>query len=191
MEGKTTIYSKNMDVSEKTNSYIMGKINKIGRFLPDVDDIRIDLDSLKSARNSADRFVSQITIRGKGYILRTEERAEDLYSSFDLALDKMIRQIERFKGKRSRVRGDGTSVADTMPIEHDHSISLEPEENEPVIARRKKFNMAPMDENEAIEQMQLLDHEDFFIFYNANTSSVNVIYKRHDGTFGLIEPEIS
>jgi putative sigma-54 modulation protein len=67
---------------------VIKKINKIERFLSDIDDIRIDLAYLKSARNAADRYVAQITIRGKGYILRTEERAEDIFAAFDISLDK-------------------------------------------------------------------------------------------------------
>ncbi len=190
MEPKTTIYGKNMTVSERVNEYVMKKISKIGRYLSDIDDIRVDLGYLKSARSAADRYVSQITIHGKGYILRTEERAEDVSAAFDLSLDKMTRQIERFKGKRSKGRGDGTSAAEVAGEEPVLEENAEPEEK-PVIARRKKFHMVPMDEAEAIEQMQLLDHEDFFIFYNAATSDVNVIYKRHDGTYGLIETDIA
>ncbi len=189
MDTKTAIFGKNMEVSDRVNDYAMKKISKVGRFLPDIDDIRIDLAYLKSARNAADRYVAQITIRGKGYILRTEERAEDIFAAFDISLDKMVRQIERYKGKRNRGRGDGVPASGVAP--ETESGQLEATEEMPVIARRKKFQMVPMDELEAIEQMQLLGHEEFFIFYNAATSSVNVLYKRKDGTYGLIESEIA
>ena len=89
---------------------------------------------MKNARNAADRYSAQITIRGKGYILRTEEKADDLSAAFDAAMDKMSRQIERFKGKRARGRGDGTAVRETIPAEMDHSIDLEKEEA-PIITR--------------------------------------------------------
>lgn len=188
MEINVEIVGKNMEVSTNVNNYITRKIEKVERYLNDIDDIRIDVAYLKNARNAADRYVAQITIRGKGYILRTEERADDLFTAFDTALDKMTRQIERLKGKRSHGRGDGLTAADVTPHQGE---AVEEEEKEPIIARRKKFQLLPMDENEAIEQMQLLGHENFFVFYNAHTASVNVLYKRYDGTFGLIETDIA
>jgi putative sigma-54 modulation protein len=97
----------------------------------------------------------------------------------------MQRQIERFKGKRNRGRGDGISVS---------NISSEPaptdDQIKSLIVRRKSFTLIPMDENEAIEQMALIAHEDFFIFFNVNTNLINVLYKRRDGNFGLIEPKL-
>lgn len=188
METKAVIFAKNMEVSDRVEEYINKKIVKVGKFLPDVDDIKIDIAYIKSARNAADRYVAQITIRGKGYILRTEERADDIFSAFDNSLEKMLRQIERFKGKRGRGRNEKiTSLTGEGTIE----AETEAEEEIPVIARRKKFLMVPMNEMEAMEQMQLLGHEEFFIFYNGETSSVNVLYKRHDGTYGLIDSEIA
>jgi putative sigma-54 modulation protein len=188
MDAKPVIFGKNMEVSDRVNDYVIKKTSKIGRFLTDIDDVRIDLAYLKSARNAADRYVAQITIRGKGYILRTEERAEDIFAAFDISLDKMVRQIERFKGKRNRGRGDGTPASEAVPQAEIGEVETE---EQPIIARRKKFQMIPMDEMEALEQMQLLGHEEFFIFYNVSTASVNVLYKRNDGTYGLIESEIA
>jgi putative sigma-54 modulation protein len=96
----------------------------------------------------------------------------------------MQRQIERFKGKRARGRGDGISASEVV------AIPIEEEEIPNAIVRRKSFTLVPMDEAEAIEQMALLDHEDFFIFYNVNSGSINVLYRRRDGDLGLIEPKI-
>jgi putative sigma-54 modulation protein len=101
----------------------------------------------------------------------------------------MQRRIERYKGKRYRGRGDGRPAVAlvTPPFEEDEE---EEEEAGPVIARRKRFMILPMDELEAIEQMSLLGHENFFIFFNADTNNVNVLYRRRDGSYGLIEPEV-
>jgi hypothetical protein len=88
--------------------------------------------------------------------------------------------------RRDRGRGDGTSVSDATS----EPIEVEQQTAGPVIARRKSFTLVPMDEEEALEQMVLLGHELFFIFYNVNTNSVNVLYQRRDGTYGLIEPKI-
>ncbi len=132
-------------------------------------------------------------MRGKKFILRAEERGEDIFAAFDMALDKLQRQIERYKGKlqRSRNRGDGKSLGTVIAEEAEaEETELETEAEGPVIARRKKFTLTPMDEFEAIEHMQLLGHEDFFVFFNFTSDSVNVIYRRRDGTYGLIEPEL-
>ena len=98
----------------------------------------------------------------------------------------MQRRIERFKGKHYRGRGDGKSAAEVtetaVPEEESGELG-------PVIARRKHFPILPMNELEAIEQMLLLGHENFFIFFNPNTNAINVLYRRRDGTYGLIEPE--
>ena len=181
------IYGRNMDITEPIEEYVDKKVSKLDKFLSNIDQARVDLAYAKSARSAADRHVAQITITGKGYILRAEERADDIFAAFDAALSKMQRRIERYKGKRFRGRGDRQSITDfaTMPE------SAVEEDELPIIARRKKFFITPMDELEAIEQMTLLGHEDFFVFFNANTNAINVLYKRRDGTYGLIEPEIS
>lgn len=188
MSVQVDIFAKNVEISERINEYVTDKANKLDRFLPDIDEVRVDLNVLKSARSAADRQVAQITIRGKrGYILRTEERTEDLYTSFDRALDKMQRQIERYKGKRGRNRGDGLSAAEVASV-------VQPVVEKPAaqtdIIRRKRFKLIPMDEFEALEQMKLLSHEDFFVFCNVKTRAANVLYRRRDGSYGLIETEI-
>lgn len=187
MELKVDVFSRNMEVTERINDYVTKKVSKLDRFLNGIEEARVDLAYAKAARSAADRQVAQITIRGKGFILRTEERADDIFAAIDASLDKMQRQIERFKGKRNRGRGDGTSIADMAPNE---PAEREEGEEEVVIARRKRFTLVPMDELEAIEQMTLLGHENFFVFYNANSQAINVLYRRRDGTYGLIEPEI-
>jgi len=184
------IFAKNMEVTERISEYVNKKVSKLDRYLTSIDETRVDLAYLKSARSASDRQVAQITIRGKGFILRSEERADDLFAAIDAAVDKIQRQIRRFKGKRNRGRGDGMNTKE-MATQAEIAMEAEAEfEEEPVIARRKQFTLIPMDENEAIEQMKLLGHEDFFVFYNANTSTINVLYRRRDGSYGLIEPQI-
>ena len=180
------IYGRNMEITERIEEYVDKKVSKLDRYISNIDQARVDLAFAKSARNASDRHVAQITITGKGYILRAEERADDIFAAFDAALSKMQRRIERYKGKRYRGRGDGISVSDFSSPE-----TTEDEAVKPVIARRKKFFITPMDELEAIEQMNLLGHEEFFVFFNANTNSINILYKRRDDSYGLIEPEIS
>lgn len=187
MTAKVEMFAKNMEITERIKDYIEKKITKLDRYLNSIEETRVDLAFVKSARNATDRYVAQITLRGKGQILRTEERADDLFAAFDTALDKMQRQIERYKGKRFKGPGDRTpaSAVSTEVLETEEAA-----EDLPVIVRRKVFTMVPMDEMEAIEQMKLLGHENFFVFYNADTDSINVLYQRRDGTYGLIEPRL-
>jgi putative sigma-54 modulation protein len=184
------IYGRNMDVTERIQDYVNKKVTKLDRYLNGIDEARIDLAYIKSARSAADRQVAQITVRGKGIILRSEERSDDIFTALDAAVEKLQRQMERFKGKRQRGRGDGRSAAEVVPQAPVEEEAEEAEEVEPMIVRRKRFVLAPMDEMEAIEQMGLLGHENFFVFYNANTNAINVLYRRRDGNYGLIEPEI-
>jgi putative sigma-54 modulation protein len=187
MAFEVEIYGRNLDITERIQGYVEKKVTKLDRYISNLDEIRVDLAYVKSARSATDRQVAQITLRGKGFILRAEERADDIFTAFDSALSKMQRRIERFKGKHFRGRGDGKSVADLVT----EKIEDQTEETQPEIVRRKHFLLHPMDEVEAIEQMDLLGHEDFFVFFNANTNSINVLYKRRDGKFGLIEPEVA
>lgn len=186
MAFQVEITGRNMEVTDRINDYVTKKVAKLDRYLSGIDEARIDLAYIKSARSAADRQVAQITVRGKGFILRSEERGDDIFATVDTAVEKMQRRIERYKGKHFRGRGDGKSAAEVAPAPEKE----EEEAGEPVIVRRKRFLITPMDEMEAIEQMQMLGHENFFVFFNAATNSMNVLYRRRDGTYGLIEPEI-
>ena len=180
------IYARGMDVTERIRDYVTKKVSKLDRFLSGIEEARVDLAYIKSARSAEDRQVAQITVRGKGIMLRAEERSEDLFTAFDAAVDKIQRRIERFKGKHHHGRGDGRSAAEVAPTPEEETTG----ELGPVIARRKHFALIPMDEMEALEQMILLGHDNFFVFYNAITNTINVLYRRRDGTYGLIEPEV-
>ncbi|MCB9135249.1 MAG: ribosome-associated translation inhibitor RaiA [Anaerolineales bacterium] len=186
------VFGRNMDVNNRLNDYVEKRAARLDRFLTDIETARVDLAHVKSARNAGDRNVAQITVRGKKVVLRAEERADDIYVAFDIALEKMERQITRYKGKHYRGRGDGTPLSEIAHISGDgeataSDLEVEPQ---PTIARRKQFVVVPMDEAEALEHMKLLGHEQFFVFYNANTNNINVLYQRRDGTYGLIEPEV-
>ena len=187
MTHEVKVFGRDMDVSDNVHDYVSGKAEKLDRYLKEVEETRVELQHVKTARSASDRYVAQITVRGKRILLRAEERSDDVLSAFDTALDKMQRQIERYKGKRNRGRGDGRTASDIAP-----NIDLsDDEEDEMVIARRKRFSIYPMVEEEALEQMKLLGHDNFFIFYNGETNAVNVLYRRRDGSYGLIEPEIA
>lgn len=186
---KFEVFTKNIELSEKVHDYVEKKVSKLDHFLNGIDDARVDLEFEKSARSAADRHVAQITIRGRGFVLRSEERADDIFTAIDESVEKIQRRIERYKGKRDQWKTAGAaSAAEVIPTP-EVPVPDEAEEKH-VISRRKTFELVPMDENEALEQMILLGHEDFFIFFNANANKINVLYRRHNGTFGLIDPTI-
>jgi len=180
------IQARNMEVTDRINDYIEKKASKLDKFLPAIEETRVELSYEKSARSAADRHIAQITVRGKNLLLRSEERADDIFAAFDSAMDKIQRQIDRYKGKRYRGRGDGRSAADVVPLpEVEEEI-----EDEVLVVRRKKFALVPMNEAEAMEQMKLLGHDNFFIFFDADANRIKVLYRRRNGTYGLIEPEV-
>ena len=190
MANKVETTARNMRLTDNTREYVEKKAAKLERHLPGIDEIRIELSHAKTARSATDRQVAQITVRGKGFILRTEERSDDLHGAFDAALDKISRQIERYKGKHYHGRGDGRSAAEALEIEEEEMPMDDTGELLPLIARRKKFMVLPMTEDEAVEQMRLLGHDNFFVFFNADKNSIQVVYRRRNGSYGLIEPVV-
>jgi putative sigma-54 modulation protein len=188
MANKVETLARNMRLTDSTREYVEKKAAKLEKHLQEIDDIYVELSHNKAARNANDRQVAQITVRGKGFILRTEERTDDLHGAFDIAFEKMQRQIDRYKGKHHHGRGDGRSAAELfeeaeLPVDDTGELL-------PMIARRKKFIIIPMSEDEAVEQMRLLGHDNFFVFFNAEKNSIQVLYRRRNGSYGLIEPVV-
>jgi putative sigma-54 modulation protein len=184
MAVKVEIYARNLEVDDGLKQYVTKKASRLDRYLKEIELVRVDLEYFKSARSATDRYVAQITVKGRKALLRTEERSEELTTAFDITIDKMQRQLERYKGKHYRGRGINRVAMEPAP-------ALENEETGEkiyVISRRKTFNLIPMSETEALEQMKLLGHDNFFIFFNAGTGTICVLYRRRDETYGLIEP---
>lgn len=189
MPVEVEIFTRNVELSDRLKGYVRKKVSKLDKYLDILEEAKVDLTFVKSARSADDRHVAQLTVRGKGVLLRAEERSDDIYASIDAVLDKIYRQIDRYKGRHWRNRGDGRSASE-VAVEG-LEAEKEPGQGTMSIARRKRFLLTPMDEQEAIEQMDLLGHEDFFIFLHSETNQLNILYRRRDGTLGLIEPEIA
>ena len=187
MAVQITIHGRDLSITPKLREYVEKKVGKLDHYLPSITEARVDLAEVASARSAADRHVAQLTVHGPGMVLRAEERKDDLFTAIDEVMEKMHRQIERYKGKHYRGRGNGAGV-EAVVSATEEEVPEEPRARQ--VVRRKRFVLTPMAEAEAIEQMQLLSHEDFFVFYNAETSRVNVLYRRNDGDLGLIDPEI-
>ena len=122
-------------------------------------------------------------MRNNGTILRAEERHSDMFAAIDAVRDKLQRQIKRFKEKQVRVKARAQAAAVEQEL-------LPEEEVFPRIVRNKRFTVNAMTPEEAIEQMELLGH-DFFVFYDSDASALNVLYRRRDGNYGLLQPEFT
>ncbi|MFQ5942936.1 MAG: ribosome hibernation-promoting factor, HPF/YfiA family [Anaerolineales bacterium] len=179
------IHAREMEMDDRLKKYVESRVSKLDHYLDILEEANVDLRHARSARSAEDRQVAQLTVRGKGVLLRAEERTADIYASVDAVLSKIQRQIDKYKGRRWSKRGDGRKMGEVLselPEERTEEVEL--------IALRKRFHLVPMSEAEAIEQMTLLGYDDFFIFYNGDTNEVNVLYRRRDGTLGLIESEV-
>lgn len=186
-----TIHTRDITLSDKQHEYIGKKTARLERYMPTLDSVRVDVTA-QNARNVNERHIAQITLRDKrGTILRAEEQHADVNAAVDKVVDKIFTQIKRYRGKMKKQRRKGIPAAELMmalePLPLDNEADIEDEN--PIILRRKRFALQPMSAEEAIDQMELLGH-DFFMYYDADQSRVNLVYKRRDGAFGLLEPEV-
>jgi putative sigma-54 modulation protein len=191
MTATVVVNGRNISVSDNVREYAEKKMSKLDHYLPEITEVRVDIAVERTAKAADDRQVVQVTIPLKRTLLRSEEHSGDVMTSIDAALDKLQRQIERYKTKHRRGRGNG---ADSEKAALETEMETDPESDEPTgpnIVRRKQFPIIPMTEEEAIEQMSLLAHTNFFIFFNADTAKMNVLYQRKDGNLGLIEPDVA
>jgi putative sigma-54 modulation protein len=183
---------KNVEITDKLRSYAEKKFARLDRYLPHITDVNLDLTHERH-RNGGDRAVAQVTLRDKrGTILRAEDRSQtEVTAAIDTVVDKIYRQISRYKGKRRRRAGErfGELEPDLAMAEAIPDVEEEAEEA-PVVFRRKRIEIVPMSEDEAIDQMELLGH-DFFVFFNPGAGRVNVIYRRKSGGYGLLDPVVS
>ena len=171
------ISGKNLDITEGLRSAIEEKIGKLERYFTDTTEVHVTLSTEKN------RQKIEITIPMKGSIIRAEEVSSDMYVSIDLVEEVIERQLRKYKNKLIDKEQNAAHLSQSF-IEADDF-----EDEDIQIIRSKKFAMKPMDPEEACVQMELIGHN-FFVFYNAETEQVNVVYKRKGNTYGLIEPEL-
>lgn len=175
---KVIISGKNMQVTDALRNSVESKLSKLDRYFNREVEAQVTL-SLEKARQ-----IIEVTIPINGSILRAEEATEDMYASIDGVVDKLIRQLKKHKTKlENRVNKYETIRFENIPAFHEADNTIEPK-----IVKTKRFAIKPMASEEAVLQMELIGHN-FFVFTNADTDEVNVVYKRKDGNYGLIEPE--
>ncbi len=182
------VKGKNVEVSEAIRTYAEQKLGRLERQLADPTRVELEL-AVEKNPSIADNHVAEATIWTKGPVLRAKEASTDMRASIDLLADKLERQVHRYREKRRR-RGprDGNMKKDGGNRAAEAGVSLPmSEEGEPVIVKTKQFSMKPMRAEEAVLQLELVGH-DFFVFRSAESGEVNVVYRRNDGGYGLIEP---
>jgi len=182
---KYNIRGENIEVTTPIREYVEKKIDKLNRYFdtPPTSDVHVNL----SVYNEEQQI--EVTIPMTDLLLRAEEHHADLYAAIDLVVDKLERQIRKYKTKVNRkFRQKGAAKHVFAELEKEaQDIAEEEESDEIEIVRTKRFNLKPMDSEEAILQVDMLGHS-FFVFTNAETNDTNVVYKRKDGKYGLIEP---
>src|SRR5699024_869066 len=184
---KITISGRNIDVTPGLKSAIESKLGKLEKYFTADTPMNVTL-SVEKGRQKI-----EVTIPVKGSIIRSEQTSNDMYVSIDLVEEIIERQLRKYKNKLvAKSQGHTTAATPSGSIRTEFIESQEesPENDEIRIVRTKKFGIKPMFPEDACLQMELLGHS-FFVFSNADTEEVNVVYKRKDGSFGLIEPEFS
>ena len=176
---KMNFAGKNMEVTDALREVTTKKLSKLDKYFQQ------DIEGNVTFSTQRNRKTIEVTINLPGTIIRAEESSDDMYASIDRAIDVLERQIRKYKTRLQKRYQNGKTIRfeNVMPLPQDKSTK------KPKLVRRKRFNLKPMSHEEAILQMELLGHN-FFVFVDADTDDVSVVYKRKDGNYGLIEPQI-
>jgi len=172
---KLVVQGKNFQVTDDVLKYAEKRLSTVEKFFDNIQELNTIISKERG------NIKVEVTLSASGTVIRGESRTPDVFSSIDDVVDKLKRQIKKYKERFIERRRE---AAKEKKLER----TVEVEEEEPRIVKVKRFILKPMDEEEAIMQMELLGHN-FFVFLNSRTDKFNVIYKRTDGNYGLIEPE--
>ncbi|MBD2845812.1 ribosome-associated translation inhibitor RaiA [Paenibacillus sp. IB182496] len=183
---KYNIRGQNIELTDALRDYVEKKLNRLERYFeaPLTSDVNVTLSVMKNNHSV------EVTIPLQGTMLRAEDKNDDMYTSIDLVVDKLERQIRKYKTKINRKFRQEGSIKALLKEEGGAVRVLQDEEDEDEleVVRTKRFVLKPMDVEEAILQMNMVGHT-FFVFSNVDTKEVNVVYRRGDGKYGLIEQE--
>lgn len=189
------IRSVDIQMTDDLRTYAERRAEKLGRLLNGSTEAQLELRR-RPQRTGAEVTAVQVTIRSGRHLLRSEETDYDPKKAIDQAIDKMARQMRRFHDRRTDRQATKPELIETnaaddaaLPVDDvEEAIDDDADESPSRIARTKRFAMKPMSADEAVEQMELLGHS-FFLFNNVDDEQMNVVYVRHDGSFGLIAPD--
>ena len=177
------IAGTNIEIMPDAQRYVERKLDKINKHLPDIIDTKVEISEEKT-KSPQERYLVRVTVNSGvgGAVFHGEERAEDLFKAVDKVVAVINRQLEKHKGKLYD-KGRGSPLARGK---YNHA---EPAETDRKVVKTKRFIIEPMTLEEAIERMEELGHN-FFLFFDADTDEVKLLYRRNDGNYGLIEPEL-
>lgn len=170
-----TVRGKNIEVTPALKDYVAKRVGKVTKYFDVLGEITVVLTVEKG------RHIVEVTVPVNGMLLRGEEATTDMYTSIDLVIEKLEKQIEKYRTRLSRRMREGSFRTELIP-----GTAAEEEIH---VVKTKRFPVKPMDVEEAIMQMNLINH-DFYVFINSESEDVNVVYRRRDGQYGLIEPEV-
>ena len=173
------IRGSKLDITEAMETYAKEKIGKLEKYLENSEDANATI----LAKIHGHLHIVEVTIPLKNLILRAEERQEDFYAAIDTVIDKLERQI-----RKNKTRINSKKNKEAKDFAYDYIEEIEDEEEKEKIVKRKKIEVKPMDEEEAILQMELLGHQ-FYLYKDAETNKPALVYKRKDGDYGIIEAE--
>ena len=191
---KLVIQGKNIEITDAIHEYVHQKIEKaVNHFQNMMTEVDVHLSVARNPRINPSKQTAEVTIYANGTVIRAEESSENLYASIDLVADKIARQLRKFKEKRQDKKNHTpirtVGIVEQRPVEPTLIGDRTPELPGDVV-RTKYFAMPPMTIQEALEQLELVDH-DFYMFRNAETGEINVIYERNHGGYGVIQPRNS
>ena len=180
---KFNIRGENIEVTTALREYVEKKVGRIEKYFdtPPTSDVFVTMKVVKDVHSI------EVTVQLPGVVLRGEEANEDMYAAIDIVVEKIERQIRKHKTKINRKFRQEGSLRTLFKEEPNGRVEQEDDDDLSVV-KTKRFNVKPMDIEEAILQMDMLGHS-FFVFSNSDTEEVNVVYKRKDGKYGIIEPE--
>lgn len=175
------VKGKNVEVTESIRAYAEEKLGKLERHLSDPTRVEVEL-AVERNPSISDNQVAEATVWTKGPVLRAREASTDMKASIDQLAEKLQRQVKRYSEKRQRHNSRRQASAPA-------GVPVIGEEGDPLIVKSKQFPVKPMTSEEAVLQLELAGH-DFFVFQHADSGDVNVVYRRRDGNYGLIEPQL-
>lgn len=186
------IHTKNLELNSQAEAYIQKKFDRLERHLKTLNDAKLEIKRL-SSRSHQDRVVAQMTLNANGRLLRGEETAVNLFEAIDAVTDVMDRQIRKYKtrayrnSRGRRNRKEAEAVKGAVAELEAPSTDLDGDDGTlPTVARTKRFLVSPMAVEDAIDEMELLGHK-FFLFFNMDSNEYNVVYRREDGNYGILE----